>query len=258
MSSHPVRACTFNVRYDEPDDDDSWSTRGPRVLEELGRIEPDLVGCQEALSHQYDDLRSGLEGYGWHGVGRRDGDRAGEFVPIGWRSDRFERLEAGAFWLSETPSEPSVGWDAELPRVAIWARLLDMRTAETIWFCTAHFDHRGGRARFESARLLRQRASERLKAGDAAVLVGDMNCTAGSPPYRTLTAGPLDDARRAASDVAGPAGTVHGYDGGIGDRIDYVFVSSSAAVTSYRTATPADGGSRSDHLAVWADVRLDD
>ncbi|WP_306053850.1 endonuclease/exonuclease/phosphatase family protein [Natronococcus wangiae] len=258
MASRAVRACTFNVRYDDPDDEHSWDEREPRVLEELERIDPDLVGCQEALPHQYDDLRAGLEAYDWHGVGRRDGERTGEFVPVGWRADRFERLESGAFWLSETPTEPSVGWDAALRRVATRVRLRDRRSDDTLWFCNAHFDHRGERARLESARLLRRRAHERLEDGEATVLTGDANCTAGFPPHRTLTAGPLEDARRAASEVTGPAGTFHGFDGSVGDRIDYVFVPSAVAVTSYRAVPPAEDAPRSDHLPAYAEFEIDE
>lgn len=258
MSSSAVRACTFNVRYDEPADEHPWDERESRVLEALERIDPDLVGCQEALPHQYDDLRGGLEGYDWHGVGRRNGERKGEFVPVGWRSDRFERLESGAFWLSATPTEPSVGWDAALPRVATWVRLRDRRSADTFWFCNTHFDHRGERARLESARLLRRRANERLEDDELPVLTGDANCTTGSPPHRTLTMGPLEDARRAASEVAGPAGTFHGFDGSVGNRIDYVFVPSAVAVTSYRAVEPVEDAPRSDHLPVYTEFEVGD
>jgi endonuclease/exonuclease/phosphatase family metal-dependent hydrolase len=180
VSSRAVRVCTFNVRHDKPDDDHPWAEREPRVLGELERISPDLVGCQEALPHQYDDLRAGLEGYEWYGVGRRNGERAGEFVPVAWRSTRFERLESGAFWLSETPTEPSVGWDADLPRVATWVRLRDRRSDRLFWLCNTHLDRRGERAR--------------LEADETPVVTGDANCTAESPPHRTVTAGALEDA----------------------------------------------------------------
>ncbi|MDG5820836.1 endonuclease/exonuclease/phosphatase family protein [Natronococcus sp. A-GB7] len=254
----PVRASTFNVRYDDPADEYPWDERRSRVLETIDRIGPDLLGCQEALAHQYDDLRDGLEAYDWHGVGRRDGERAGEFVPVAWRRSRFERLETGAFWLSETPAEPSVGWDASLPRVATWVRLRDRESDETVWFCSVHFDHSGERARLESARLLRRRATDRLERGDVPVVTGDANCTVGSVPHRTLTTGPLADARRVANERSGPAGTFRGFDDGVGDRIDYVFVPSAVDVRRYRTIPPNEATPRSDHLPVVADLELEE
>ncbi len=259
MTTAPaVRACSFNVRYDTPEDEYTWTDRRPSVQEAIEAIDPDLIGCQEALPHQYDDLRAGLPMYDWHGVGRRDGDREGEFVPVGWRRERFECLEYGAFWLSETPDTPSVGWDGALPRVATWVRLRDRGQAmdtdadadNCYWVCSVHLDHRGEQARLEASRLVRHRASARLDDGETVVVMGDCNCTPGSPPYRALTMGTLTDARKQAKAVSGPVGTFHGFDGTPGDRIDYVFLPSAADVTTYRTLLPRNGVPRSDHLPI--------
>ncbi len=247
-----VRVCTFNVRYDT-DDAYPWADRCSAVIETIDRLDPDIVGCQEPLAHQYDDLRAGLD-YRWHGVGRRDGGREGEFVPVGWRPERFDPIDTGAFWLSETPAEPSVGWDGSLPRVATWARLRDRTTGDRYWVCSVHLDHRGEQARLESARLLRRRVRSRLDDGDRVILLGDCNCTAGSPPYRELTMGAMADSRRQAEVVAGPVGTFYGFTGDPGDRIDYVFVSEAIDVKSYRTLSPRDGVSRSDHLPIVVEI----
>lgn len=257
--SKAFRACTFNVRYDAVGDDHRWDDRKSRVVETVRSLDPDVLGVQEALAHQFDDLRTALrgDGYEWHGVGRRDGDRAGEFVPVAWRADRFEALETGAFWLSETPEEPSVGWDADLPRVSTWVTLRDRTAEERLWFCNTHFDHAGERARLESARLLRCRAAERIEGGATAVVTGDLNAPPESPPYDALTGGALADARSAATDVRGPAGTFHGFTGDFGDRIDYVLVGPAGAVERYRALEPNDGAYRSDHVPVVATGRFE-
>ena len=257
-----IRVCTANVRYDTSDDEFDWSDRRPRIVDAVADVDPDLLGLQEPLAHQYDQLRGSLSGSGadetaleFHGVGRRDGARDGEFVPVAWNPTRFDCLETGVFWLSETPERPSVGWDADLPRVATWAVLRERSSGTGVWFCNVHLDHRGERARLEAARLLRRRATARLDsdACDAAVLTGDCNAPPGSPPHRELTTGPLTDARREAAAVIGPAGTFHGFDGSPGERIDYVFVSSALDVERYRTLEPASPP-RSDHLPVVADL----
>lgn len=253
-----VTACSFNVRYDNPDDEHSWDERLSRVVGTVERHRPALLGVQEAQSHQYDDLRGELDGYGWYGVGRRDGEREGEFVPIAWRADRFEAIETGAFWLSPTPEEPSVGWDADLPRVSTWASLRDRETGERFWHCNTHFDHRGKRARLESARLIRRRAADRANGRATVVVTGDFNATPGSDPYDALTRGrggtgrPLVDARRAADAAEGPRETFHGFTGELDGRIDYVFVSTGVTVRRYRTLPVRAGAYRSDHLPVFA------
>lgn len=252
-----VRACSFNVRYDTPKDEYGWDTRRESVLETLQEIEADLLGIQEALPHQYEELRGGLEGYDWYGVGRRDGAIEGEFVPVAWRADRFEALETGAFWLSETSEQPSIGWNATLPRVTTWASLRDRETDTRLWVLSTHFSHQGDNAQLESARLLRRRIEDRLSSGDsdAVVVLGDFNCTPNSSPYRVLTEGPLEDARSAAETVTGPAGTFHGFSGEPSDRIDYVFVA-GLSVQQYRTVDSSDAVPRSDHLPVFADLEV--
>lgn len=269
-----IRTCSYNVRYDSPPDarlpgEEPWDVRRDRVLERIRELAPDLVGVQEAVAHQFEDLERGLEedGYEWYGVGRRDGNRAGEFVPLGWRRDRFEALETGAFWLSETPDKPSVGWDGDLPRVATWGLLRDRETGTRLWACSVHFDHRGRRARLEAAQVVTARADQWLRGGersagdepgpgaDAAIVLGDCNCQPGSPPYRALLTGGLEDAREIAGTVRGPRETVHAFDGRLDRRIDYVFTSPGTTVDRYCTLEPRADGYASDHVPVCAVVR---
>lgn len=188
-----LRTCSFNIRYDNPEDEHSWEERLNRVVETVTDAKPGLLGVQEAQPNQYDDLRGALDDYTWYGVGREDGDREGEMVPIAWRPDRFELLEKGAFWLSETPDEPSVGWDAELPRVTTWASLRHRETKRRLWFCNTHFSHVGKTGRVESAKLLRERASERAADGEDPVIMGDFNSKLSRQPYDIMT-GPADNA----------------------------------------------------------------
>ncbi|WP_394345787.1 endonuclease/exonuclease/phosphatase family protein [Halegenticoccus tardaugens] len=259
-----MRACSFNIRYDNPEDEYPWDERRSRVVETVMTLDPGLLGVQEAQPNQYDYLRKELEDYEWYGVGRDDGDREGEFVPIAWRKDRFEALETGAFWLSETPREPSVGWDADLPRVTTWASLSDRETKKRVWFCNTHFSHVGERARRESARLLKRRAHERAADKEEVVITGDFNSKPSDEPYQLLTGiaggtgSPLVDPRRETTtrSVHGPWGTFHGFTPEIEDRIDYVFTTEEASVHEYRTLDVRAGEYRSDHLPVVADFEF--
>ena len=254
-------ACSFNVRYDNPDDEYTWEERRSRVAGTITDLAPDLLGVQEALPNQYDDLRESVDEYEWYGVGREDGDREGEMVPVAWRRNRFETVETGEFWLSETPTEPSVGWDADLPRVTTWASLRERETGERVWLCNTHFSHVGETVRAESARLLRDRARARAADGEAVVLTGDFNVAPTGAPYEILmgtegrAGSPLFDPRREATTdtVHGPWGTYQGFTENIGDRIDYVFTLDTASVDRYRTLDVQPGAYRSDHLPVVAE-----
>ena len=78
--------------------------RYPLVIQSILNFGPDLLGVQEPYNYQVADLRAGLSDYGFVGVGRNDGDEEGEFCGIFYRQDRFTLVDAGNFWLSDTPS----------------------------------------------------------------------------------------------------------------------------------------------------------
>ncbi len=261
-----LRVLSFNLRLNTPSDGpDAWPYRRDTVAAII-RDRADLVGVQEAQRSMLDDLEARLPGFAWFGEPRSDGGPADEYSAIGYRTDRFELLERGTFWLSETPEErASVGWDAALPRIATWGRLRDRRTGHVLYHFNTHFDHRGERARAESARLLRRRI-ERLAGGAPVVLTGDFNAVPASAPYRHLTTGcdlpgaPLRDGFVvAARGHDGPASTWSGFERvEPGRRIDYVFVGGPLRVVEHRILDETFDGGRfpSDHLPVQAVLRF--
>ncbi|MEX2186738.1 MAG: SMP-30/gluconolactonase/LRE family protein [Pirellulales bacterium] len=273
-------AMTFNIRYDNRGDGkNAWPHRRDDVGKLIARERPDVVGMQEALSGQIDDLKERLADYDWYGVGRDDGQAKGEAVPIFYRRDRFDVLDKGTFWLSETPDEVgSKGWDAALPRIASWLRLRDKKTGKALLFANVHFDHRGPKARLESARLLRRKLLE--IAGELPiVLVGDFNASPDSPPYKAMietaasekaaddaadaendkASAVLRDARGLVEKPAGPNTTWNGFEKAVaGNRIDHVFVDRHWTVSAFRVIDEKtdDGRFYSDHFPIVAKLRV--
>jgi endonuclease/exonuclease/phosphatase family metal-dependent hydrolase len=261
-----LAAMTFNIRYHNLGDGrNAWPLRRDWVAEIIRERKTDLACLQEALPGQIADLQQRLPDYGWYGVGRDDGEQAGEHTPIFYRKARFERLDAGAFWLSETPEQPgSKSWDAAITRVAVWLKLKDRESGGTFFVVNTHFDHRGTEARRESARLLLRRIPD--IAGKApVVLAGDFNCTPEAEPYQTLTAEGdaafrLRDAISISqTDPQGPSGTWNGFRRIVpGERIDYLFVTPEFRVLQHTTIDETrEGRFPSDHLPVMAKIQLE-
>jgi endonuclease/exonuclease/phosphatase family metal-dependent hydrolase len=256
-----LRTCSFNVLHKGSNGEHPWEERLPRVVGAIEDVGPDLLGVQETRPVQFDQLRERLDGYRWHGVGRENGEQSSEMVPVAWRKDRFETVEKGAFWLSETPEKPSVGWDADHPRVVTWVSLRHGATGRRLWFCNTHVTYAGDKAQRESARLLRNRARKR-SSGEDVVVAGDFNFEPKTKPYQILLgtkdrkASPLVDGRRKAGTdtVSGPEGTYHGFSDEIESRFDYLLAEKTATVEQYRTLPIREDGYRSDHLPVVADV----
>ena len=172
---------SYNVRYANPADEqrgNGWSQRCPVICNQIAYESFDLVGMQEVLKSQFDDLSNRLSrDYGCIGVGRNDGKTSGEYAPIFYKKDRFILLDSGCFWLSETPDKPSVGWDAKYPRICSWAQLQDRNTGNTLYFLNTHFDHVGKQARKESACMIVKWIRRHSDCGET-ILVGDGSCVA--------------------------------------------------------------------------------
>ncbi len=243
---------TFNIRYDNPGDGErSWQYRAEEVAAIMSAA--DIIGIQEALHHQMQNLARVLPAFGWIGVGRDDGHEGGEYAAIFYRRDRFRVVRSGRFWLSQFPLEiGSVGWDAALPRIATWAAFEDKISEDTTMIINTHFDHRGEEARLQSARLIVERA-DNLSPTGCVVVMGDFNALPGSEVLETLTAGRLADARSVPlSAPSGPEETYTGFRGMLLRRLDYILVSTELEVLSFETIPSMTA---SDHLSVVARLR---
>jgi endonuclease/exonuclease/phosphatase family metal-dependent hydrolase len=263
-----VRVMSFNIRYGTAaDGENRWDVRKEFLAETVQAFAPDLLGTQETLGFQRDFLAAAMPGYGSLGVGRDDGDQSGEMMAIYYREDRFERLEEGHFWLSETPDVVgSKSWDSSLPRMVTWVRLRDRRQEKSppVLFLNTHFDHRGPEARLESARLLR-RQTEKLGQGCRVIVTGDFNAGEESAPYQALfgevdgNPSPLVDTYRVVhSEKQHAEGTFSGFraDATSGPRIDWIGVTRNWQILSADIdRTARDGRTPSDHFPITAVLR---
>ena len=264
-----VRVMTFNIRYGTANDGENhWEKRKDFLIDSIKAFDPDLLGTQETLGFQRDYLAEKLKQYDVLGVGRDDGREAGEMAALYFKRSRFEKLDGGHFWLSETPDQPgSKGWDTSLTRMVTWVKLRDRRQprGKPIVFLNTHFDHRGRQARLESARLIRRRVVEWSTVGPI-VLTGDFNTGEGSEPYVALfdpennNKSPLVDAYRAAHPKReANEGTFSNFAPGTNDgpRIDWIGVSREwSVVNAGIDRTQRDGRVPSDHFPVTAVLRV--
>ena len=108
----PVNVMSFNIRYDNPEDSlDNWEYRKERAANAIRFYDVDILGTQEVLHNQLEDLKQRLPEYEVIGVGREDGKEKGEYSALWYKRERFNLLDSGYFWLSETPEVAgSKGW----------------------------------------------------------------------------------------------------------------------------------------------------
>ena len=187
---------SFNVRYENPGDggDRAWRRRIAGVVHLIRREVPDVIGVQEALHGQVADLWASLPEFGFHGVGRSDGERAGEYSGIFYRRDRLEPdpADRGTFWLSAAPEiAGSTTWGNEIPRVAAWCRFTDRASGRGFYVFNTHWDHRNQPSREQAALLIARRIDSRLHPDEPVVLLGDFNSLEINPGIGYLIGKPV-------------------------------------------------------------------
>ena len=265
VAQEALNVMTFNIRYNNPGDSlDAWPFRINKVSSQILFHEAHIIGVQEALHGQIQDLDRALTSYKYVGVGRDDGKEKGEYSAIFFDTTRLQVLQSQTFWLSQTPQIPgSKSWDAAITRVVTWAKFRDRKTKKEFYVFNTHFDHIGQVARAESARLLLKYSNE--IAGSMPYLVtGDFNASPIQEPIQVILnpKDPLhliDTKSVSATPHYGPSGTFNGFKSKeTGDLpIDYIFIRQAVKVLQHATLSQTwEGRYSSDHFPVYARVIL--
>ena len=260
----PLTVMTFNIRYGTAKDgENEWSARRDMLFEVIRDAKPDLLGLQEALDFQIDEILAAVSGYAVVGVGRDDGAEKGEYSAILFRTERFHVAEAGTFWFSDTPTVPgSKSWGNQITRISSWARFID-RDGRGFYHFNLHLDHQSQPSRERSTVLLRGRIDTRTFP-DPVIVTGDFNVGETNPALATLTGGsgaPLMDTFRVVHADVKDAGTFSDFKFGFHgtDKIDYVLVQPGTEVMAAEIVRfSRNNRYPSDHFPVTARVRLID
>ena len=257
-----VRWATFNIRLDTPVDSlNRWGYRMERAAQFIKDAQLDVVGTQEVLHSQFEDLKRMLPEFEGVGVARDDGKTKGEYSSVFYRKDVFDALDSGTFWLSEYPDSVGLkGWDAACVRVATWAKLQHKETGKIVMAVNTHFDHVGVEARKQSALLIIRKIKE-IVGDRAAVLTGDFNVTDQSDAYQTITTNEfvLKDAHKIAEKVSGVNYTFHNFTRQPLEKrskIDFIFVTPHIRVLSSDIPQEVEGALLSDHNPQWTDLEF--
>ena len=274
--SAPLKVGSYNIRLESGDKGtpNAWDKRKTDMVELIRQLDLDAFGLQEVCPGQVDYLTNNLPQYAFIGEHRNADRISGEASPVFYRTDRFEALKHGTFWLSETPDVPGLkGWGAACPRVCSWAWLKDKETGKTFCFANTHTDHISALARKEGMLLIIQRMREFAPPGTPVVFTGDHNCreteepasavsqllknalyvseTPPAGPWRTFNGWKWRDTEYSTTDALkllpdvrnarkGSPDADKRKNGGYvwedcGPRIDYIYVSDDIKVKAYTT-----------------------
>jgi len=238
-----LTVCTYNLRYKNSNDTNAgngWNTRRTYLINLVNFQQPDLLGVQEALKAQMDDMANGLKGYAYIGVGRNDGGTSGEYSAIFYRKERMVLLDCGDFWLSDTPWKPSKGFPSQgggtsYYRICTWGKFYDKATGVILYHFNTHLDL-DETNRQQSYYLIRQKIQELASTTVPVIISGDYNAVQTGDAYKLFyNSNFLYDCYDKARQKFITNGTCPGFDankysleGGEPKRIDHIFVTRTA------------------------------
>lgn len=255
-----IRVMSYNIRYDITTSNASpWTERHVAISEQIKRYRADIIGMQEVLDHQRTQLLTDLPEFASVGVGRDDGQKAGEYAPIFYKKERFRLLHSGTFWLSPTPDIPSKGWDAALNRICTYAQFVDETFKDTIWVYNTHFDHVGEEARKRSAELILKKIEMSGYEQQAVVVCGDFNLNDDHPTISFVQLHWKDALFEAKELKSNKNRTFNNFDleNEASKRIDYLFTNEKVDILTFETIVERFGISYpSDHFPILATLKI--
>ena len=247
------KAISYNIRLDNPgDNEDNWHLRKRDLVNFIKNEKPDFLGIQEALLHQAEYLDGSLDDYNYIGVGRDDGKQAGEIMAIFYKKDKWHLIKDSTIWLSETPNEPSMGWDAACYRTCTIGFFKTINGRNIIVLNT-HFDHIGQTARSKSSGVILE-FLKTLNKDYSLILLGDFNAEPHSTVMSDFFNNLQDSKEKALYKLNHFEGTYNGFklDSIYTKRIDYIFTSANLSPITYIVPSPKTQNGRhlSDHFPI--------
>ena len=256
-----LRIVSFNLRVpvDQPPND--WKQRKVRLLKDIERMKPDIMGVQEATVFHHAELRT-LKNYRCIGA-NPDRTKRSEGVQIYYDANRFTVINQTTTWLSDTPQVQSCAQGANLPRVVTIGVFKEKSSGRYFVVANTHLHHKNQQVcHVEHCRALLRALKPYLEDKMTVFITGDFNSTHTGPVHQTL-AKTFRDAHDASETpaVQTEIRTFHGYRPRPdkprgGHRIDFIWVTPNVRVLRYESVDnfDKDGLASSDHYPQCADV----
>lgn len=266
FSQEELNVMTFNIRFNNPGDSlNAWPHRREKVSSQILFHKAHLVGVQEALLGQLNDIKHDLKKFKFIGVGRADGKEKGEYSAILYDTTRLTLLKTETFWLAEKTNVPGMkGWDAAFERIVTWAKFRDKKSKREFYHFNTHFDHVGKTARKESALLLLKKVNE-IAGKNPVIITGDFNAKPTDEPIMVIVdtgnTMKLTDAKSVSKTAHyGPTGTFNAFQSKetSNEPIDYIFIKNKVTVLQHATLSQSwNGRFSSDHFPVFAVIKIE-
>ena len=231
-------------------------TSSVRLAAQLLELDADSIGTQEMTYEKLQLFEEYLEGYSYVGENRGGANASfEEYCTIFYKTDKYNLLDYGTFWLSDTPDTESKISGSYYNRICTWVLLENKETGECYVHANTHLDNSTDKVRAKQFAILVEQLGELGLLDYPLVITGDFNTESLSAFSDTMTAASLSNTRT-ASPVTDDSVTYNSWGMSIGTKIlDYALVDSGFTPVVYKVVSSyIDGKWASDHNAIYVDL----
>ena len=251
-----IKIISSNVRTFSPTDffKKSWFYRADLLVDSLAEQNPDIIGFQEVTKMHYRYLCDTLSGYD-NVITYRDNSLMPEACPIFYKQTKFNLVDKGSFWLSETPEKMSKDWGSECYRICSYVILENKSDGKQLVVFNTHLDHVSDEARIKGIAVV----LEKIKQFGSlpSIIMGDFNATEDSETYRSATESFLDAKYQTKNTMTGA--TFQNFGKALdSENIDYFMISKEGIkVQEYQIYNSTVAGTyTSDHFPIGIVIEL--
>lgn len=204
-----AKVLCYNVYYQDV------GRRQSDIIDFIKSVDADVMGLQEVTSEWRPYINAGLVdtgqyaafgynrmGVAWEDMEKAPGDK--EFNVILYKTDKYELVKKGHFWISTTPNVYSAqiegGIISQTPRCINWVLLKDKSTGGEFVFLNAHLDAYSTPVQNFSTKLITEQMKPYVQKYPV-VLVGDWNSQPSSTAIRYFIDNGYENARYIAEET---------------------------------------------------------
>lgn len=261
-----VRVVSFNVAsaFGTKFEDTESMDRCKRFSNEMRMSMPDLIGTQEINSLWISELENTLPEYQIYAVARGGdaNEKNSEMNAVMWNTLKYTIVDAGTFWLSQTPEveskytyidENGEEKSAGCNRICSYVVLDEIETNRRLLFMNTHLDNSSERSRVFGVGVIMEKMSElRASYGNIPViLTGDFNETEQDDAVKSVSLllnNTTEEIKKKATYQS------WGYRINADEPIDYIFTTGNGKY--YTVLDNISNGYISDHYGIMTDIEL--
>ena len=205
----------WQIKCKNTDQTRNWENSREAVADLIAKLDWDIFGIQESTQVINQELpalvkKAGAKKYAWWFESAYPVDHKSYNTGPGviYRKDKFKLSDQKCFWISETPTYPSTGWDEKRHMRMVMTAVVTIKKTKQQFFLMAFHGPLKPKAKVEAARIIIEVEQAQNPKRLPTIFLGDMNAWPTTKFYEIIT-GYFEDSFEIAENKCGTIGTYH-------------------------------------------------